>query len=122
MRGRHVGAWYFTVVLGSTVLPMTAAAHWEGFEAADPTTPAAVLRFDSAVDGYTAIATRRLAWRTRFADRGTGTAARPDTERSPGSGSEPRPAPSPGARPGHDARAAEHNAGGSQHPSATTQQ
>ena len=42
------------------------SAHWEGFEAADPATPAAVLRFDSAVTRYAALDAGPLPWRTLF--------------------------------------------------------
>ena len=37
--------------------------HWEGFEAADPATPAALLTLDSAVERYTALDVEPLPWR-----------------------------------------------------------
>lgn len=51
--------------LGSA-MPAVVSAHWEGFEAADPATPAAVLRLDSAVTRYSALDAGPLAWRARF--------------------------------------------------------
>ncbi len=44
-------------------MPAVGWTHWEGFEAADPATPAAVLAFDSAVTRYTALDTEPLPWR-----------------------------------------------------------
>jgi len=47
-------------------MPAVGWTHWEGFEAADPATPAAVLVFDSAVTRYTALDTEPLPWRVLF--------------------------------------------------------
>ena len=49
-------------------MPAIGWTHWEGFEAADPATPAAVLTFDSAVARYTALDARPLPWRAPFND------------------------------------------------------
>ena len=56
--------------------PAAGWAHWEGFEAADPTTPAAVLTFDSAIGRYTSADAGPRRWRTLFeVERDSGTAA-----------------------------------------------
>ena len=49
-----------------SAMPTVVSAHWEGFEAADPATPAAVLRLDSAVTRYSALDAGPLPWRARF--------------------------------------------------------
>ena len=41
-------------------------AHWEGFEAADPSTPAALLRFESAASGYVEAEATPASWLARF--------------------------------------------------------
>ncbi len=47
-------------------MPEVGWTHWEGFEAADPATPAAVLTFDSAGARYTALDAGPLPWRALF--------------------------------------------------------
>jgi hypothetical protein len=47
-------------------MPAIGWTHWEGFEAADPATPAAILTFDSAVARYTALDAEPLPWRALF--------------------------------------------------------
>ena len=47
-------------------MPTVGWTHWEGFEAADPATPAAVLTFDSAVARYAALDAGPLPWRALF--------------------------------------------------------
>ena len=54
------------LLCSGSAMPALGRAHWEGYEAADPTTPAAVLRFDSAVSGYSTLEGEPLPWRTRF--------------------------------------------------------
>jgi hypothetical protein len=55
-----------------SAIPATGWSHWEGFEAADPATPAALLIFDSAVTRYTALNAGPLPWRAIFeGDSGT---------------------------------------------------
>jgi len=49
-----------------SAIPSLGSAHWEGFEAADPATPAALLTFDSAVSRYTVSRPRPLQWRALF--------------------------------------------------------
>lgn len=56
-------AYVIVVLCGGSALPAVGWTHWEGFEAADPATPAAVLVFDSAVTRYTALDTGPLPWR-----------------------------------------------------------
>lgn len=47
-------------------VPVTGWTHWEGFEAADPSTPAALLRFESAASGYVEAAAVPVSWFTPF--------------------------------------------------------
>ena len=54
------------LLLGASSVPAVGWAHWEGVEAADPATPAAVLRFESAASGYTEANAARVPWRTLF--------------------------------------------------------
>lgn len=51
------------LIVGSAV-PLVGATHWEGVEAADPETPAALLVFESAVETYTAPAMESRTWPT----------------------------------------------------------
>ena len=46
--------------------PVAGWAHWEGFEAADPSTPAALLRFESAAAGYVEAKVVSGSWLERF--------------------------------------------------------
>ena len=54
------------LLCGGSAIPATGWTHWEGFEAADPATPAAVLTFDSAVSHYAILDARPLPWRALF--------------------------------------------------------
>ncbi|MGI9258704.1 MAG: hypothetical protein ACR2QQ_07705 [Gammaproteobacteria bacterium] len=60
------------LLVGSAV-PLIGQAHWEGVEAADPATPAALLGLESAIAGYVEAGSDRTSWRERFAnDPGAG--------------------------------------------------
>lgn len=48
------------------IVPVAGWTHWEGFEAADPSTPAALLRFESAAAGYIEAAVTPGSWLARF--------------------------------------------------------
>jgi len=48
------------------MIPLSAAAHTEGVEAADPATPSALLGFKSAADRYARTETEPAAWREIF--------------------------------------------------------
>lgn len=64
----HIGRVYgITLLLCGSVVPSTGWTHWEGFEAADPATPVAVLRLQSASGRYAALDVAPLPWRTLFA-------------------------------------------------------
>ena len=58
---------FFVVVFlfSGVAMPLTGWAHWEGFEAADPSTPAALLAFDSAIARYTRLDGEVRSWRVR---------------------------------------------------------
>ena len=58
------------IVMGSTV-SFACFAHWEGVEAADPSTPAALLSYSSATARYIASDSNLLPWRERLADFAT---------------------------------------------------
>jgi hypothetical protein len=67
------------------MIPAAGLAHWEGFEAADPTTPAALLSLDSAAGRYTASDVTLRPWRELFAERETrASPERPHNEPDPG--------------------------------------
>ncbi len=69
----HLRSAYVIVLLcGGSAMPAVGWTHWEGFEAADPATPTAVLAFDSAVTRYEALDTGPLPWRALF-DRDSNT-------------------------------------------------
>ena len=55
------------LVMGSAA-SFPCLAHWEGVEAADPATPAALLSFESAASRYVAPDSDPLPWRERFAE------------------------------------------------------
>ncbi len=59
-------AYVIVLLCGGSAMPAVGWTHWEGFEAADPATPAAVLTFDSAVARYTALDAGPLPWRALF--------------------------------------------------------
>lgn len=50
----------------ATFVPVAGWTHWEGFAAADPSTPAALLRFDSAAADYVAAQVSPESWLARF--------------------------------------------------------
>lgn len=58
------------LLCGGTIVPVTGWAHWEGFEAADPSTPAALLRFESAAAGYAVAPVAPASWLERFQANG----------------------------------------------------
>ncbi|MCY3729776.1 MAG: hypothetical protein OXF98_00410 [Rhodospirillaceae bacterium] len=66
-RARIGRPWAIALLCAAGATPAVGSAHWEGFEAADPSTPAAVLRFDGAVSRYAALNTGPVPWRARFA-------------------------------------------------------
>ena len=65
-QGHIKKAYLIALLCGGSAIPATGWTHWEGFEAADPATPAAVLTFDSAVSHYTILDARPLPWRALF--------------------------------------------------------
>ena len=54
------------LLCGGTIVPVAGWTHWEGFEAADPSTPAALLRFESAATGYVEADVTPESWLARF--------------------------------------------------------
>ena len=54
------------LLCGGTSVPVAGWTHWEGFEAADPSTPAALLRFESAAAGYVEADATPESWLARF--------------------------------------------------------
>ena len=54
------------LLCGGTIVPVNGWTHWEGFEAADPSTPAALLRFESAAADYDETAITTESWIARF--------------------------------------------------------
>ena len=54
------------LLCGGMAFAVAGWAHWEGFEAADPSTPAALLRFESAAAGYTESEVMPESWPARF--------------------------------------------------------
>ncbi len=62
-RAQIKSVYVIALLCGGSTISAVGRAHWEGFEAADPATPAAVLTFDSAVARYTALDAGPLPWR-----------------------------------------------------------
>ncbi len=58
------------LLLGGSAIPAIGRCHWEGIEAADPSTPAAVLRFESAAAHYSEANITMVPWRALFAGDG----------------------------------------------------
>ena len=58
------------LLCGGTIVPVKGWTHWEGFEAADPSTPAALLRFESAAADYDETAITPESWLARFEEDG----------------------------------------------------
>ncbi len=56
------------LLLAGSAVPLVGLAHWEGVEAADPATPAALLGFESATTSYVEAGSDRTSWRERFAN------------------------------------------------------
>jgi len=65
-RARSYHVYVIALLCGGSTMPAIGWTHWEGFEAADPATPAAILTFDSAVARYTALDAEPLPWRALF--------------------------------------------------------
>ena len=65
-RAKHKGIFIIALLSAGSGIAKIGSAHWEGFEAADPATPAAILRFDSAVTRYSALDAEPLPWRALF--------------------------------------------------------
>jgi hypothetical protein len=63
-RGHIKKAYLIALLCGGSAIPAIGWTHWEGFEAADPATAAALLTFDSAVGRYTPLDTEPLPWRS----------------------------------------------------------
>tara|TARA_B100000029_G_C17572034_1_gene956943 strand:- start:1246 stop:1539 length:294 start_codon:yes stop_codon:yes gene_type:complete len=51
-----------TLLFAGYLLASPCIAHWEGFEAADPSTPAALLTYTSPINSYHFIEIRRISW------------------------------------------------------------
>ena len=54
------------LLCGGMAFAVVGWTHWEGFEAADPSTPAALLRFESATGGYVEADITPESWLARF--------------------------------------------------------
>ena len=65
-RAKHKGIFVIALLCAGSGIAKIGSAHWEGFEAADPATPAAILRFDSAVTRYSSLDAGPLTWRELF--------------------------------------------------------
>ena len=50
------------LLCGSSSASLPCLAHWEGFEAADPSTPSAVLRYDSLMRHYDTLENLTVSW------------------------------------------------------------
>ncbi|MCY3731300.1 MAG: hypothetical protein OXF98_08150 [Rhodospirillaceae bacterium] len=58
------------MLCGGLTVPAAGWTHWEGFEAADPSTPAALLRFESAAADYVEADVIPVSWLKLFDDGG----------------------------------------------------
>ncbi len=58
---------FMVLLFAGSAMPSIGWTHLDGVEAADPATPAALLTFNSAVAGYTALGAAARTWRARFA-------------------------------------------------------
>ncbi len=56
------------LLLAGSAIPLVSLAHWEGVEAADPATPAALLDLESAIARYIEAGSDRTSWRERLAN------------------------------------------------------
>ena len=50
------------ILFGGILAPFASIAHWEGFEAADPSTPSAILRYDSLMGHYKNLEDITVSW------------------------------------------------------------
>jgi len=50
------------LLCGSSLASFPCLGHWEGFEAADPSTPSAVLRYDSLMGHYNTLKDLTVSW------------------------------------------------------------
>ena len=50
------------LLCGSSLVSLPCIGHWEGFEAADPSTPSAVLRYDSLMSHYNTLENLTVSW------------------------------------------------------------
>jgi hypothetical protein len=74
-------------------------AHSEGIEAADPSTPAALLRFSGATAGYRQIGATPLYWRERFGDNNSEMPSGLDLKSDPNRAGQSSPREAPQAPP-----------------------
>lgn len=58
--------WIIVLALGASAAPASGWTHFEGVEAADPSTPAAVLRLESAASRYSGLNAKPVPWPTLF--------------------------------------------------------
>ncbi|HEY5623551.1 MAG TPA: hypothetical protein VIV14_07300 [Gammaproteobacteria bacterium] len=72
MRFRTNNATIAALLVTGSAVSSSCLAHWEGVEAADPATPAALLNLDTATDRYIASDSAPLPWRERFANGSSG--------------------------------------------------
>ena len=79
-RAQIKSVYVIALLCGGSTIPAIGWTHWEGFEAADPATPAAVLTFDSAVARYTALDARPLPWRALFDSNSSAVGGRSEAE------------------------------------------
>ena len=68
MRFSSINTGYLVALLsiGSAMMPLSAVAHTEGVEAADPATPSALLGLRSAADRFDVGSSAAKAWREIF--------------------------------------------------------
>lgn len=66
LRVRLSSLFFVAFLFSGIAMPLTGRTHWEGFEAADPSTPTALLAFDSAIARYTSLDSEVRSWRGRF--------------------------------------------------------
>ncbi|MDG2316039.1 MAG: hypothetical protein P8M36_03895 [Gammaproteobacteria bacterium] len=50
------------LLFGGILASFPSIAHWEGFEAADPSTPSAILRYDSLMGHYKSLEDITVSW------------------------------------------------------------
>ena len=74
------------LLCGGAIVPVKGWTHWEGFEAADPSTPAALLRFESAAADYVETAIAPESWLARFGVDGRSAESGPSPVAEAGAG------------------------------------